>query len=303
MTKAQKKIVSAALMTAALLALSGCGPKKKPVAEETTEATFAVNVQKAVPSTLDNYLEFSGDVQAASSVDIIPDTSGKVSRLLARVGDVVKKDQIVAYIDPSSPGMVYNVSPVKAAVGGTITSFPANIGTTVNMGYSMGKISSTGRLEIKTHIAERFISRVSFGQSAILSFDAYPGEDFPAKLVEIDPVLDSSSRSLGVKLIQDPPDERLRAGMYARIHLITDTRENTIVVKKDVILTRSDGNYVFVADPTTNVARIKAVKTGIKVDDNIEIIDGLSEGDLIITKGQTLLSDGAKIRIINKVEI
>jgi len=301
MKKIQNFIFAGLIASATIVSLSSCGPKKSSDAEA-KETIFAVNVQKAVASNLDDYLEFSGDVQAASSVDIIPDASGKVSRLLVRVGDVVRKDQIVAYVDPSRPGMNYNESPVKAPVGGTITNFPANIGTSVNIGYSMGKISSTGRLEIKTHIAERFISKVKYGQNAYLSFDAYPGETFSAKLVEIDPVLDPSSRSLGVKLIQDPPDNRLKAGMYARIHLITQVKENTVVVKKDVILDRADGSYVFIADPNTNIATMQKVKTGIKVDDNVEIVEGINAGDYIVVKGQTLLSNGSKVNIINKAE-
>ena len=59
--------------------------------EEKVETVFAVNAFKAVPKTLDEYLEFGGNVQAASSVDIYPDAaSGKISKLYVRIGDKVK---------------------------------------------------------------------------------------------------------------------------------------------------------------------------------------------------------------------
>jgi len=90
--------------------------------------------------------------------------------------------------------------------------------------------------------------------------------------------------------------------MYARIHLITQVKENTVVVKKDVILDRADGSYVFIADPNTNIATMQKVKTGIKVDDNVEIVEGINAGDYIVVKGQTLLSNGSKVNIINKAE-
>lgn len=289
-----------------LVVFIGC---KKPAGlqakadEEQSETVFAVNAYKAIPQVLDDYLEFGGNVQTASSVDIFPDVqSGKLKQLNVRVGDRVEKDDVVALVDASRPGQDFQLSPVKAPVSGTITSFPYTVGTTVAASMSIGKISSTGQLEIKTNIAERFISRVKQNQKAELMFDAYPGEIFPAVLVEIDPVLDTSSRTLGVKLLQIPNDSRLRAGMYARIKLVTETKKNTIVIPHNVVLTRNNEQIVYVIDPQTNTVKSCPVKLGIRVDDKQEIVMGIVAGDLIVIKGQALLNDGAKVNIISIAE-
>lgn len=290
------KLLISAVLVAALL--TGCGKKDKKAATEEVETIFAVNAMKAIPSTLDNYLQFGGNVQVASSVDIYPDAaSGKITKMYVKVGDFVKKNDVVAEVNSSKPGMDYRNSPVKAPVSGTITSFPLNVGTTVSAQTSIGKIGSTGRLEIKTFIAERFVSRVSLRQKAELTFDAYPGVIFPAVLVEVDPVLDSTSRTLGVKLVQEPVDERLKAGMYARIKLITDTKDNTIVVPANVVVNKSGENVVFVVNTQTNTVKASIVKLGIKVDDRQEVEQGIAPGDLVVTKGQTLLTDGAKVKV------
>lgn len=301
--KLVKKIAiagSAFLISAMFL---GCG--KKPAAEEEAKAEtiFAVNVYKAVPKTLDDYLEFGGNVQTASSVDIYPDVqSGKLSRILVKVGDKVKKDQVLCEVDASRPGMDYKNSPIKAPVAGTITSFPYNIGQTVAASMPVGKISSTGTLEVKTNVAERFVSRISMNEKAELTFDAYPGETFPAILVEIDPVLDTSSRTLGIKLVQTPSDSRLKAGMYARIKLVTDTKKNTIVIPNNVIVTRNDEDIVYIVDSMTNTVKASPVKRGIRVDDKQEIQMGIAPGDLVVIKGQALLSDGAKVNVVSIAE-
>ena len=125
---------------------------------------------------------------------------------------------------------------------------------------AIGKISSTGKLEIKTNVAERFISRIGLYQKAELTFDAFPGESFPAVLVEIDPVLDTSSRTLGIKLIQEPSDPRLRAGMYARIKLVTDTKKNAIVIPHNVIVTRNSKDIVYVLNPIDSTVSVREVK-------------------------------------------
>ena len=293
-------VAGCALLASALLA--GCNKK---VAEEESQAetVFAVNVYKAVPKNLDDYLEFGGNVQTASSVDIYPDVqSGKLSRILVKVGDKVKKDQVLCEVDASRPGMDYKNSPIKAPVAGTITSFQYNIGQTVSAAMPVGKISSTGTLEVKTNVAERFVSRISMNEKAELSFDAYPGEKFPATLVEIDPVLDTSSRTLGIKLVQSPSDSRLRAGMYARIKLITDTKKNTIVIPNNVIVTRNDEDIVYIVDSMTNTVKASPVKKGIRVDDKQEIQMGITPGDLVVIKGQALLTDGAKVNVVSIVE-
>lgn len=282
------------------------GCNKKSSSEETEQAAetvFAVNVYKAVPETLDNYLEFGGDVQTASSVDIYPDVqSGKISAIFVKVGDKVEKDQVLCEVDASRPGMDYKNSPIKAPVAGTITSFPYNIGQTVAASMPVGKISSTGTLEVKTNVAERFVSRVAMNQKAELTFDAYPGEKFPAILVEIDPVLDTSSRTLGIKLVQTPPDSRLKAGMYARIKLVTDTKKNTIVIPDNVIVTRNEEDIVYIVDSMTNTVKASPIKKGIRVDDKQEILSGITPGDLVVIKGQALLSDGAKVNVVSIME-
>ena len=139
-------------------------------------------------------------------------------------------------------------------------------------------------------------------QKAELTFDAYPGEKFPATLVEIDPVLDTTSRTLGIKLIQEPTDPRLRVGMYARIKLVTDSKKNTIVIPNNVVVTRNDEDIVYIIDPQTNTVKASPVKKGIRVDDKQEIEMGITPGDLIVIKGQALLTDGAKVNIVSITE-
>lgn len=302
--KTTKVFAVAVILAVVATGLTSCGKKKEAAKnDEKVETIFAVNCIKAVPRTLDDYLEFGGNVQTASTVDIYPDVqSGKLSKINVKVGDKVKKDQVLCEVDASRPGMDYKSSPIKAPVAGTITSFPYNIGQQVAAAMPVGKISSTGTLEVKTNVAERFVARVKMNQKAELTFDAFPGEKFPAQLVEIDPVLDTGSRTLGVKLVQTPSDSRLRAGMYARIKLVTDTKKNTIVIPSNVIVTRNDEEIVYIVDTITNTVKASPVKKGIRVDDKQEVEMGITPGDIVVIKGQALLTDGAKVNVVSITE-
>ena len=282
----------------ALMAFMGCAKKEEVVVQEEKETIFAVNAFKTSAGDLNGYLEFGGDIQAVSSVDVLPDTAGKLSRVFVSVGDYVKKDQVIAEVDASRPGMNYSASPVKAPISGTVTSFSPAVGSTVAPSMSMGKVSSTNQLEVKTSVAERFVSKIALGQTATLTFDAFPGETFTAKVTQISPVLDTSTRTMAVSLQLDPPNNKIKVGMYTRIKLVTDQNSNAIVIPYTSVVTRSGNTVVYVVD-SDNTASIQPVTVGIRVDDKVEIISGLVPQQLVVTKGQSLLDNGTKVNIIS----
>lgn len=291
------------LICGCVLTLSSCdkNSKKDAKAKGDVEAVFAVNAYKVEPSTLDDYLEFGGDVDAASSVAVMPDTAGKISQVYVKVGQKVSKNQILASVDASRPGMVFAASPVRAPIAGTVTYFPGVVGTSVAQSSIIAKVSSTNKLEIETAVPERFVSRISLNQKALLSFNAYPGETFEAYISEVSPVLDTSSRTMNIKLSIKKQDPRIKIGMYAKIHLITEHKENIVVLPYDSVITREDQSYVFIVeqDGEKSKAVLSPVKVGIRVDNYQEILQGVTNGDLVIVKGQTLLSDGSLVNVVS----
>lgn len=298
MTQRSVKVV--ALVFASAFVFFSCskdeGTAVVPV--ESQETVFAVNTYVAAAENLDEYLEFGGDVVAASSVDVMPDTSGKIANIRVRVGDYVEKNQILAYVDPSRPGMTYESSPIRAPVAGTITSFPVSVGSMVAPSVSIAKISNTKNLEINISVAERFVSRIEVGQPALLTFDSYPGEVFTAKVAEVNPVLDTTSRSMGVKLVLDPPDDRIKIGMYCRVKLITESKSGVVAIPRESIVNRSGQESVFVVNG--NTVENRPISVGITVDNMVEVVSGLTAGNEVVVSGQTLLDSGSKVNVINR---
>lgn len=300
MKKANVIITSAVLIAAGLFA-TGCKKADGGKGKGDVEAVFAVNAYQVSPTNLDNYLEFGGDVDASSSVAVMPDTAGKISQVHVKVGQKVAKGQILAAVDASRPGMVFAASPVRAPVAGTVTYFPGVVGTSVAQSSIIAKISSTNDLEIETSVPERFVSRISMNQKAKLSFNAYPGETFSAHIKEVSPVLDTSSRTMSIKLAVDNPDPRIKIGMYAKIHLVTDSKKNVCVLPYGTVITRKGETYVFTVaeEDGKTKAVLTPVKVGIRVDNLQEIEAGVIPGDIVITKGQTLLSDGSLVNVVS----
>lgn len=290
---------------AVLFSVTGC---KKPASAakktvDNEEIIYAVNTYKTQAGNLDQYLEFGGDVAAVNSVAVMPDMAGKIARFEVTVGQMVKKDQVLAYVDASRPGMNYSLSPVKAPISGRVVSLPPSVGATVSQAVTVASIAQTDDLEIKVSVAERFVSRIAEKQSAVVSFDAYPGVEFSAKVFEVSPVLDTTSRTMAIKLRIEPADKRIKVGMYARVRLITDSVKNAIVIPNEAMITRDGKPFVFtIASQKTEEApakvKLQPITVGISVDNRTEISEGLSVGDEIVIKGQTLLNDGANVNVI-----
>ena len=277
------------------------GPPGQDGMEEEKETIFAVTVTEAVSGEIKDLLEVNGDVIPDSSVDLYPDNSGKLSRLYVELGDYVRKGQVIAEVDPSRPGMSYTANPVKAEISGTITRLPFDLGATVGPQSPVATVGRLHSLQVRTYIPERFISKIQMGMKANLTFESYPGEVFPGVVTEVNPVVDEVSRTLEIKMDIINRDSRIKAGMYAKISLITEEKDNTVRIPSDCIISRFGEIFVFVMDGEDKVAK-RLVTPGIQISGISEITKGLEAGEQVIYQGQTLLDDQAPVKVVRTIQ-
>jgi multidrug efflux pump subunit AcrA (membrane-fusion protein) len=257
-----------------------------------------VRVTPVAPATIERRVIINGDVLARNQVTIYPTVGGKLTESFFSIGDRVSRGDIVAMVDPSRPGEVYSQSPVVSTVSGTVLQSPYSIGdtlTTQSPVYVVGDLSS---LLVETFIPERFVAVLRQGLRASLWFEAIPAETFTAEIMEMNPVLDPASRTMRIRLRFINPDSRIKAGMFATISLVTDRRINVPVIPRISVINTYGSWIVFVADEN-NIARRREVILGIDNEDDVEVLDGLSIGDLVVSAGQNFLSDGDPVRIVD----
>jgi multidrug efflux pump subunit AcrA (membrane-fusion protein) len=267
---------------------------------------FAVNTSTAVQGQIWDYIALSGDIVAGSTVDVYSDVAGKVTRVYVDVGSRVSRGTPIAAVDPSKPGMNYIPGVATAPISGTVVSLPAQVGATVNQQISLARISGSSALEIKLYVAERFISKVAMDQPCEITLDAWPGEIFRGTVTEVSPVVDPASRTMDVKVNVTNQEDKLKEGMFAKVKLITEQKENIVKIPGSALIQRFGEEYVYVvetdpADPAFRIARKCIVKPGILIDGVLEIQAGLKPNDEFIVKGQTLLNDGSRINVIEKM--
>lgn len=300
----KKKLLMILVAGAVLTGLAHL-PKRKMQLPPKEETVYTVKTQIATRSDLQEYLRLNGTVKAENTISVYPDIGGKLTRVPVTLGSYVKKGQLIAEVDPSSPGSYYSTSPVYAPISGYITSLPLTTGTTVSTSTEIAMIGNINSLQIECKIPESKIAVLKNGLTARVGLEAYKGIDFPAHVFRISPIVDETSRTKEMYLLFDTNDERINAGMYVKIHLNTVLHENVLTLPTDAILTHNGTQYVYVytaddADDATGTVSRREITTGATVDGSIEVLSGIEDGERIVINGMQVLSDGVKVKEVGK---
>jgi len=136
-------------------------------------------------------------------------------------------------------------------------------------------------------VPEGYLNRVKVGQGCQATFFGIPNERFSGTVNSIAPVLSKERRSLRVLFVIDDPDDKLRPGMFAEIGLGTGPR-NAILVPADGVLHIGRADYVLTATEQANTWRVTEVQVGEPHNGDVEILDGLRDGQRVVGKGAIL---------------
>jgi multidrug efflux pump subunit AcrA (membrane-fusion protein) len=258
----------------------------------------SVRIAPVVLGTIENSVIVNGDVLASMQVSIYPTVAGKITETRFRVGDRVSQGDVMAMVDRSNPGEVYIPSPVSSTINGTILQAPVNIGDTVSANTTVYVIGDLSSLVVETYVPERFSNSAQRGLAAQVFLEALPGETFQAVVDEVSPVLDPVSRTLRIRLrFSGPADSRIKAGMFATVSLITNVRRNVPVIPRAAMISTYGSWIVFVVDER-NIAERREIYLGLESEVLVEVREGLSLGDRVVTAGQNFLSHGEAVRVV-----
>lgn len=257
----------------------------------------SVKTVLAEPVVLKDFVITNGDVETQSWVDVFPSIGGALVQVNVSLGSTVQKGDIIAYVDPSEPGMYYAKSPVKAPISGSVLTSPAKTGTRVSTGTMLTKIGDIDNLQITAKVPERYVSELKIGLKADIILEAYPEEAFAAKVVRISPVLDPATRTKEIILNFDSKDSRINAGMFAKVKLYTTEYTDKFAILQDSVVNNGDRHYLFVVNDDTTVTK-REVTLGKNVDGYYQVTSGIEFGETVVTEGMLTLYDGAFVKDI-----
>jgi RND family efflux transporter MFP subunit len=142
-------------------------------------------------------------------------------------------------------------------------------------------------------VVERDFRRVGPGVAAQVAVDAFPDEDFAGRVSRVAPVFDPATRTATIEIEVPNPGYRLKPGMYARVRLTVEQKPGALTVPRNAVVDVNGVRGVFV--PIEESARFQPVTTGIQDGEFIEVVDGLTEGQRVVTAGALALRDGDRL--------
>lgn len=179
---------------------------------------------------------------------------------------------------------------VSAPISGYISARNVSRGQMVGAGGVLFTITDTSSVNVQINVTEAIILSVNTGTKALVSVAGANLENIEGVVTNVNPVKNPQTGLYSVKISLANDEGSLKAGMIAKIELITDKKESTLVVPSSSLMqSDSEGYYLYVAKDTEAEKRI--VETGISNDDFTEIISGIEDGDKVIVKGKEYLSD------------
>ncbi len=296
----KKKIF--AIITILAFGFLSCSGKKEKI-NNTVQEKVPVIVEPVKVQKIRHFLYFTGEIKGIEEIDVYPKVQGKLIENKVKEGSMVKKGGIIALVDRDISGMKYEPFEVISPISGLVAKVFLDNGAVVvpptmstTMGTPIARIVNMEKAKLIVNVGDRDYPLVKPGQIAEVIADAYPDRLFIGKVSSISPIINPYTKTASVEIIIPNEKLLLRSGMFAEVKIITEEREG-IVIGSDYILNTGGNSYVYVIH--NNIAEKRIIRTGIVEENRVEVLDGLKEGEVVVTVGAEMLTDGTMVEITN----
>ena len=195
------------------------------------------------------------------------------------------------------------VAPFDGRLGLRSVSVGALVSPTVGLATPtdrMVNLESTDPLKVDFRLPEIVLAKLKVGQRISVTVDALPGKSFDGEIYAIDPLVDVSGRAIRLRARIPNTDDTLAPGLFARVAVAAEVRENAITVPEAAIVPRDRERYVFRVEDGRAV--FTKVEIGVRRLGRVEVVSGLAPDAVVIVAGQLKLRDGTRVEIVKRAE-
>jgi membrane fusion protein (multidrug efflux system) len=215
----------------------------------------------------------------------------------------VLSDQQLEQIEATFKANEARVTSARSRVGDTIIRAPfagrvglrrVSVGSLISPGTVITTLDDTSTIKLDFTIPETFLSVVTPGLEIAARSVAYPDASFGGRVSSVDSRVDPATRSVTVRALLPNPQGLLKPGMFLTVRLSRGAVDALIVPEQALVPEQGDVFVFVVAD---GVAEKRLVRIGQRRVGDVQIVDGLAEGELVVTEGTQKLRDGAPVRL------
>jgi len=190
------------------------------------------------------------------------------------------------------------VSPIE----GIITARHIDEGNLINTGDRIVTVAKLNTVKVVVAAAEKYSSAISAGTPVRVKVDAFGERVFKTEVYSVYPALEEQTHTVQIEIRINNDEFLLKPGMFARVTLIIQRKDNVVVVPRDVVLGgKVNEPYVYVVED--DVASKRMVKMGIIQGDMCEIAEGLRAGERLVVNGMNYLTNGTAVEVVRIEDI
>jgi membrane fusion protein, multidrug efflux system len=193
---------------------------------------------------------------------------------------------------------------LRAPFAGHLGIRAVDVGQYLNAGTTVVTLQALDPIYADFFLPQQAIDRIKVGQAISVTVDTYPGRRFTGQISAINPQVDASSRNVQVRATLANVDHKLLPGMYATIDIDVGQPERHITLPQTAVTYNPYGSTLYLVEQqgAARTARQTFVTTGATRGDQVAVLSGVKEGDVVITAGQMKLRNGSPVLVDNKVQ-
>jgi membrane fusion protein, multidrug efflux system len=199
---------------------------------------------------------------------------------------------------------------LKAPFAGHLGLRQVDLGQYLNAGTAVVTLQALDPIYVDFYLPQQALQQLQAGQGLMAKIDTYPDQTFTGEISAINPKVDPNTRNVQIRGTLPNPDRKLLPGMYATIDITVGSPQRYITLPQTAITFSSYGDTVYLVDNKGQgpngqpqlVARQAFVTTGARRGDQVAIMTGVKEGDLVVSAGQVKLRNGVSIAVNNSVQ-
>jgi membrane fusion protein (multidrug efflux system) len=198
---------------------------------------------------------------------------------------------------------------LRAPFAGKLGLRQVDLGQFLAAGTVIATLQSLDPIFVDFLLPQQAVAQLSVGQSVKAKVDAFPGREFAGKITAINPKIETASRNIQVRAMLQNDDQKLLPGMFATVELETGTAQRLVTLPQTAVSYNPYGSLVYIVDDKNKdaggkpqlVARQVFVTTGATRGDQVAILKGVADGDMVVTSGQVKLRNGVPLIIDNRI--
>ncbi|UZR97769.1 efflux RND transporter periplasmic adaptor subunit [Chondrinema litorale] len=187
---------------------------------------------------------------------------------------------------------------VKAPISGIISSKSLEAGGFANTGTELTSIVNLSIVKVEVSLTETEAYQVTEGQKVKITTNVYPDKVFTGKLTFISPQADAAHNYAAEIRLENTGNTILRAGTFVYADFSKKLEDSILALPREALMESLQKATVYVVNKDQKV-ELKEIKTGREIKGQVEVLQGLKKGDVVVTTGQINLEDGTEVRVAN----